>query len=224
MIVRQLGFVDYAATLAQMQTFTAARNAETEDELWLCEHPPVYTQGVAGKAQHLLSSHTNGIPVVQSDRGGQITYHGPGQLVAYPLVNLHRLGIFVKEYVFRIEAAVLSTLASCGITGHRVSGAPGIYVRVDDPFSHAVLPKGDPKQPDFAGLGKIAALGIKVSKGCTYHGVSLNIQADLLAFAAINACGYAGLQTVNVAQYASDEGLASISEQLAKAITARLAC
>eukprot|EP01136_Pigoraptor_vietnamica_P012759 Opistho-1_new@53034 len=136
-VVKNLGRVDYAPTLQAMREFTDTRTAETPDELWLCEHPPTYTQGLAGKADHVLDAA--GIPVVQTNRGGQVTYHGPGQVVAYPLVDMKRLGIFVKEYVFRLETAVIQTLDQFGVTGHRVAGAPGIYVRLEDPGSHAAL-------------------------------------------------------------------------------------
>lgn len=197
MIVKTLGRVDYLPTEAAMRAFTEARGPETPDELWLCEHPPTYTQGLAGKAEHVLNPA--GIPIVQTNRGGQVTYHGPGQVVAYPLVDLQRLGIYVREYVFRLETAVIQTLESFGITGHRVAGAPGIYVRLDDPGSHAALtgpaPEGDP----FRGLGKVAALGIKVSRHSAYHGVALNVAMDLQPYAGINPCGYAGMQTVDLA-------------------------
>jgi lipoyl(octanoyl) transferase len=220
MIVRQLGVVDYAATYAAMQAFTAARAADTPDELWLCEHPAVFTQGLAGKPEHLIAS--TDIDIIQTDRGGQVTFHGAGQVVAYPLVNLHRLGIFVKEYVYRLEEAALSTLAHYGVTGHRIAGAPGIYVRLDEPFSHAMLPKGDAKHPDFTGLGKIAALGIKVSKGCTYHGLSLNVAMDLQPFEVINPCGYAGLRTVDLASFGIQISLSDFVPLLEKKITAKL--
>ena len=177
-----------------MRAFTAARSADTEDELWLVEHDPVYTQGVAGRDEHVLAA--GDIPVVRTERGGQITYHGPGQVVVYPLIDLRRLGIYVKEYVFRIEAALIDTLADHGVTGHRVRSAPGIYVRLADPFGHAVL---SPARLDpFHGLGKVAALGIKVSKHCTYHGLALNVAMDLAPYTRINPCGYAGLQTVDL--------------------------
>ncbi len=217
-----LGQVDYLPTYAAMQAFTAARSVDTPDALWICEHPPVYTQGLAGKAVHLLNPAS--IPVVQTNRGGQVTYHGPGQVVAYPLIDLKRAGYFVKEYVYRIEEALIRTLMHFGVTGHRVAGAPGIYVRVDDPFSHAMLaPRklgsevmgsdpaaqrngsdpfssgSDPiSSPNFTGLGKIAALGIKVSRNCTYHGLALNVAMDLEPFSRINPCGYQGLQTVDL--------------------------
>jgi len=193
---RLLGRVDYAATWQAMREFTLARADGVPDQLWICEHAPVFTQGLAGKADHLLAP--GDIPVVQTDRGGQVTYHGPGQVVAYPLIDLRRAGYFVKEYVYRIEESVIRTLDHFGVTGHRVAGAPGIYVRLDDPFSHAALtgpaPAGDP----FRGLGKIAALGIKVSRHCTYHGVALNVAMDLEPFGRINPCGYSGLKTVDL--------------------------
>ena len=179
------GRLDYASCLKEMQDFTAARDEHTPDEIWLCEHPPVFTQGQAGKAEHLLS--LDDIPLVASNRGGQATYHGPGQVVAYALIDLKRAGYFVKEYVYRIEDAVLKTLAHVGVTGHRVAGAPGIYVRPDAPFDHARLPSrpqhGQPAGvPDFTGLAKIAALGVKVSRHCAYHGVALNVRMDLSPF------------------------------------------
>ena len=194
MLIKTLGLQAYAPLEAAMRAFTAARGPNTPDELWLVEHPPVFTQGLAGKAEHLLAS--GGIPVVQTDRGGQVTYHGPGQVVAYPLLDLRRRGYFVKEYVFRIEEAVVNTLAALGVTGHRVRSAPGIYVRLADPFGHARLHTQslDP----FQGLGKVAALGIKVSRHCTYHGVALNVAMDLAPFSCINPCGYVGLQTVDL--------------------------
>jgi lipoyl(octanoyl) transferase len=205
-----LGRVDYLATYQAMQAFTEARTPDTADELWLCEHPPVFTQGIAGRPDHLLAPGE--IPVVATNRGGQVTYHGPGQVVAYPLVDLQRAGYYVKEYVYRVEEAVIRTLWEFGVTGHRVKGAPGIYVRLDDPAAHARLPsparglelplplagegggEGDP----FLGLGKIAALGIKVSRQRTYHGVALNVAMDLEPFSRINPCGYAGLRTVDL--------------------------
>lgn len=189
-----LGRVDYLPTYRAMADFTQVRTADAPDELWLCEHPPVFTQGLAGKADHLLAPGE--IPVVATNRGGQVTYHGPGQVVAYPLIDLQRAGYFVKEYVYRLEEAVIRTLADYGVTGHRVAGAPGIYVRLDDPGSHQALtgPAHDP----FAGLGKIAALGIKVSRHRTYHGLALNVAMDLQPFDRINPCGYAGLRTVDL--------------------------
>ena len=198
MKIRQLGRADLGATVDAMTAFTAARGDDTPDELWLCEHPPVFTQGLAGRSVHVLDAGP--IPVVQTNRGGQVTYHGPGQVVAYPLVDLKRLGIFVKEYVFRLEQAVLKTLEGFDVTGHRVAGAPGIYVRLADPFGHAALPlPPDPRDP-WKGLGKIAALGIKVSRHCSYHGVALNVAMDLSPFDRIDPCGYAGLRAVDLSR------------------------
>ena len=202
-----LGRVDYLPTYEAMQEFTSQRSlqppSDMPDQLWICEHNPVYTQGLAGKAEHIFNPAN--IPVVQTNRGGQVTYHGPGQVVGYPLIDLKRAGYFVKEYVYRIEEAVIRTLAHLGVTGHRVAGAPGIYVRLDDPFSHALLPQRPSKTnsastnaPDFTGLGKIGALGIKVSRNCTYHGVALNVAMDLEPYSRINPCGYTGLQTVDL--------------------------
>jgi lipoyl(octanoyl) transferase len=196
-----LGRVPYLPTYAAMQDFTATRDANTPDALWICEHDAVYTQGLAGKNDHILNPGS--IPVVPTNRGGQVTFHGPGQVIAYPLIDLRRAGYFVKEYVFKIEESVIQTLAHLGVTGHRVRGAPGIYVRLDDPFSHArlVQPEAAPgTDPSFIGLGKIAALGIKVSRHCTYHGVALNVAMDLEPFSRINPCGYAGLVTTDLAQ------------------------
>lgn len=220
MIVESLGLADYAATFAAMKAFTLERTPETPDRLWLCEHPPVFTQGLAGKEAHLLSP--GDIPVVQTDRGGQVTYHGPGQIVAYPLLDLKRAGYYVKEFVYRIEEALLRTLIEFGVTGHRVAGAPGIYVRLDDPFSHAALTETTPSGNRFRGLGKIAALGIKVSRHRTYHGVALNVAMDLEPFSRIDPCGYAGLKTVDLStigvQTTWDEAAAVLSKKLVAAL------
>jgi len=186
----------YRPTYEAMEAFTAGRGDDTPDALWLCEHPPVFTQGLAGQADHVLAP--GDIPVVATNRGGQVTYHGPGQVVAYPLIDLRRAGYFVKEYVYRLEEAVIRTLAHFGVTGHRIAGAPGIYVRLDDPFAHAALTGPAHPADPFRGLGKIAALGIKVSRHCTYHGVALNVAMDLEPYSRINPCGYAGLRTVDL--------------------------
>ena len=207
-----LGLVAYEPVYAAMQDYSRKRSQlltqQLHDELWICEHFPVYTQGLAGKIEHILNPGE--IPVIQTNRGGQVTYHGPGQVVAYPLLDLKSAGYFVKEYVYKLEEAVIRTLAHFGVTGHRVRGAPGIYVRMDDPFSHAALKIPDaekrnltpihlrPALPIPPGLGKIAALGIKVSRHFTYHGVALNVAMDLEPFSRINPCGYAGLQTVDL--------------------------
>ena len=192
--VRTLGYADYISTWHEMRAFTACRTANTPDELWIVEHPPVFTLGQAAKREHLLTP--GAIAVVHTDRGGQVTYHGPGQVVVYTLIDLRRLGIYVRELVYRIEQAVIQTLAAFGVEGRRVRGAPGIYVTY--PGAAAVHAGGQ-----FAGLAKIAALGIKVSGGCSYHGVALNVAMDLEPFARIDPCGYAGLATVDLATLAA---------------------
>ena len=173
--IRQLGVADYETTWRAMQAFTAKRDANTSDEIWLLQHPPVYTQGLAGKPEHLLQ--TTAIPVVKTDRGGQITYHGPGQIVAYVLVDLKRKGLGVKELVRRIEQSILDLLRGYGVEGERKAGAPGVYV------------KG----------AKIAALGLRVKSGCSYHGLALNVAMDLTPYETINPCGYAGMQVTDLA-------------------------
>jgi len=217
MRVSFLGRRDYLQTVHAMQAFTRARDGFTEDQLWLVEHPPVFTQGLAGRAEHVLDAGR--IALVQTDRGGQVTYHGPGQVVAYPLVDLRPLRIYVKEYVFRLERAVLDVLAMHGVTGHRVAGAPGIYVRLDSPSGHARLPALGAGADRFGGLGKIAALGVKVSNHCCYHGVAMNVAMDLRPFAQINPCGYAGLATVDLATL----GVTTTWDTVARQLSARLA-
>ena len=210
-----------------MRQFTEARDAHSEDELWMCEHPPTFTQGLAGKADHVLVP--GDIPVVPTNRGGQVTYHGPGQVVAYPLIDLQRAGYFVKEFVFRLEEAVIRTLAHWQVTGHRVAGAPGIYVRLDDPRSHALLAQRPQKgnattdAPDFQGLGKIAALGIKVSRHCSYHGLALNVAMDLTPYQRINPCGYAGLQTIDLSTIGVQASWSDVAQVLSEQLTALLA-
>ena len=237
MEIRHLGQVAYLPTFEAMKAYTVERSAarspktaqntpkispqaneHVRDQLWICEHTPVYTQGLAGKLEHVLSPGS--IPVVQTDRGGQVTYHGPGQVVAYPLIDLKAAGYYVKEYVYRVEESVIRTLAHFGVTGHRVSGAPGIYVRLDDPFSHAVRDKFD---TSFVGLGKIAALGIKVSRHCTYHGVALNVAMDLEPFTRINPCGYAGLATLDLRSVGVSADLDDVAAVLAQKLVAYLA-
>lgn len=212
MLIQTLGLQPYAATVDAMRAFTEARTPDTPDEIWLVEHPPVFTQGLSGKPEHVLDA--GGIPVVPTNRGGQVTYHGPGQVVAYPLIDLKRLGIYVKEYVYRLESAVLKVLEAHGVTGHRVAGAPGIYVRLDDPFGHAMLSGPMPADEPLRGLGKVAALGIKVSNHRTYHGVSLNVAMDLSPFSRINPCGYAGLVTVDLATLGVPAAWATVAAQL----------
>lgn len=168
-LVRHLGRTDYQHTWREMIEFTAMRGASTRDELWCCEHSPVFTLGQAGKPEHLLADL--GIPLVRTDRGGQITYHGPGQVVIYLLLDLGRRRLKVRELVSAIEQAVIDLLVEHGVSAERRGGAPGVYV----------------------GSAKVAALGLRVRKNCSYHGVSLNVDMDLSPFAAINPCGYPGL-------------------------------
>jgi lipoyl(octanoyl) transferase len=239
------GLVPYAPTYEAMQAYTAARSHDSlpeldflsennhypaqnlRDTLWICEHSPVFTQGLAGKAEHVLLA--GDIPVVQTNRGGQVTYHGPGQVVAYPLLDLKARGYFVKEYVYRIEEAVIRTLAYFGLTGHRVRGAPGIYVRLDEPASHARLlgpdglPLSEKELTTRTDIGKIAALGIKVSRHFTYHGVALNVAMDLSPYDRINPCGYAGLRTVDMASCGVAVRWDEVAQVLAGQLVARLA-
>lgn len=236
---RILGQVDYLPTYRAMQEFTAARTAATGDVIWICEHPPTYTQGLAGKADHILDPGP--IPIVQTNRGGQVTYHGPGQVVAYPMIDLQRAGYFVKEFVYRIEEAVIRSLAHFGVIGNRVGGAPGIYVRLVDPGSHAPLAqrpqRREQRDPDknriptpikealidFDGLGKIAALGIKVSRHCSYHGVALNVAMDLEPFSRINPCGYAGLRTVDLSTMGVSADWPEVADLLGRKLVTYLA-
>ena len=229
----QLGRVDYLPTFEAMRAFTATRtsingdfngknepqpNEYERNQLWICEHPAVYTQGLAGKVEHVLNPGS--IPVVQTDRGGQVTYHGPGQVVAYPLIDLKAAGYFVKEYVYRVEESVIRTLAHFGVTGHRVRGAPGIYVRLDDPSGHSARDNTD---TSFVGMGKIAALGIKVSRHCTYHGVALNVAMDLEPFSRINPCGYVGLQTTDLSTIGVSVSWQDAADVLSQKLVAYLA-
>jgi lipoyl(octanoyl) transferase len=216
-IVKHLGPAAYDLTLEAMRAFTAARDDGTPDEVWLCEHPPVFTQGIAGREAHVHD--VGAVPVVRTDRGGQVTYHGPGQVVAYPLVDLRRLGIYVKEYVFRLEQALLKTLETYGVTGHRVRGEPGVYVRVDGPFGHAVLQPASAGADPFAGLAKIAAIGVKVSRHRAYHGVALNVAMDLRPFERIDPCGHAGLRTIDL----STIGVRATWDEVASTLGAKLA-
>jgi len=186
-IHRLLGRAPYVQTWHAMREFTLLRGGETIDELWLVEHDPVYTLGQAGRREHLITPGAT--PVVATDRGGQVTYHGPGQAIVYTLVDLRRLGLTVRALVFRIEQAVIQALDPLGVVGQRVHGAPGIYVR---------LPGASPGS-QFEGLAKIAALGVRIRNGCAYHGVALNVAMDLAPFSRIDPCGYSGLATVDLA-------------------------
>ena len=229
-----LGRVDYLPTYAAMQAYSEQRTrsepAQEADQIWVCEHPPTFTQGLAGKPEHIFKPEN--IPVVQTNRGGQVTYHGPGQVVAYPLVDLKRAGYFVKEYVYRVEESVIRTLLHFGVTGHRVAGAPGIYVRLSDPAGHAPLEQRPKRavtevltlnEPDFTGLGKIAALGIKVSRNCTYHGVALNVAMDLEPFSRINPCGYRALKTIDLSTIGIHLSWADAASVLSQKLRAYLA-
>jgi lipoyl(octanoyl) transferase len=193
-VVRHLGQVEYEPAWRAMQAYTAQRTAETPDEIWLLQHPPVYTQGQAGKAEHLIAC--TDIPVVPIDRGGQITYHGPGQIVAYVLVDLRRRGYGIRELVTRLEQAVIDVLAAVGVSAERQAGAPGVYV-------------------DGA---KIAALGLRVKQGCTYHGLALNVDMDLRPFAAINPCGYAGMRVTQCRDLGVDESLPALVQAVERAL------
>lgn len=189
--VRLLGRTEYEATWRAMREFTAARAAETADEIWVTEHPPVYTLGIAGRAEHLPRA-ANGIPVVRVDRGGQITYHGPGQLVVYLLVDLGRRRLAVRPLVRIMERAVIDWLATHGIIAQGRTAAPGVYV----------------------GDAKIAAVGLRVSKGCCYHGLAVNIDMDLAPFQAIDPCGYPGLRIVQARELGVADSVAGAGERI----------
>ncbi|MCA1247655.1 lipoyl(octanoyl) transferase LipB [Massilia sp. MS-15] len=208
-LVRALGRVDYEPTFAAMRAFTDARTPETRDELWIVEHPPVYTLGLGADRAHVLAPH--GIPVVQTDRGGEVTFHGPGQAVVYLLMDLRRNKpggkLYARQFVAKIEQAVIEVLAAYNLAGERVAGAPGIYM-ADGPMKGA----------------KIAALGLKVrGNGCTYHGVSLNVAMDLSPFTWINPCGYAGLATVDMRAVGVDAPLEDVQQALAQELVRQLA-
>jgi lipoyl(octanoyl) transferase len=194
--VSDLGHRAYEPVWRAMQAFTDARDAATPDELWLVEHDPVFTLGQAGRPEHVLAP--GDIPVLHVDRGGQVTYHGPGQIVAYPLLDLKRLKIGVREYVCRIEQAVIDTLGEWNIEGRRREGAPGVYVNG----------------------AKVAALGIRVRRGCTFHGLAFNIAMDLEPFGRINPCGYAGLEVVSMADLGGPAGLEAVKPVLLRELAA----
>lgn len=189
--VKRLGLTDYAPALEAMRAFTATRDVRTPDEVWLLEHPPVFTLGQAGKPEHLLQNPAS-IPLVHIDRGGQITYHGPGQLVAYLLIDLPRRQLKVRELVRLMEDAIIRTLADYGLAAERKSGAPGVYVHGD----------------------KIGALGLRVKRGCSYHGLALNVDLDLTPFEWINPCGYVGLKTVRLADFGVTDSVSAVGERL----------
>ena len=189
LVVRRLGLAEYEPVWRSMQAYTDGRDADSRDELWLVQHPPVFTQGQAGKAEHVLAP--GDIPVIQVDRGGQVTYHGPGQIVAYPLIDIRRKSLGVRDFVHRIEEAIISTLAHYRVTGERIEGAPGIYVNGD----------------------KIASLGLRVRRGRTFHGLAFNVDMDLEPFQRINPCGFAGLRVTQLSAFA-DVSVAEVEERL----------
>jgi lipoyl(octanoyl) transferase len=194
-VVKQLGCVEYAPTWRAMQDFTAHRTGDTADELWILQHPPVYTLGIAARAQH-LPRLANGIPLVQTDRGGQITYHGPGQLVAYLLLDMKRRGLTVRPLVRLMENAVIDLLAEYTVAAYGCAGAPGVYV----------------------GSAKVAALGLRIRNGCCYHGLALNVDMDLSPFRAIDPCGFAGLEVTQM----SDLGFTITPDIAAEKLTQHL--
>lgn len=200
LIVRRLGLVEYLPTFEAMRRLTAERNEQTPDEIWLLQHPQVFTQGQAGKAEHLLAP--GDIPVIQVDRGGQVTYHGPGQLVAYLMLDLRRLGLGVRELVTAMEQSLVDVLATYGIEAAPKADAPGVYVNGD----------------------KIASLGLRVSRGCSFHGLALNVDMDMSPFWRINPCGYAGLKMVQLKDLlAQPAPLDEVAERLEQALRVRLA-
>jgi len=190
-LVRDLGLVDYEPTWAAMRSFTAQRTPYTRDEIWLLQHPAVYTTGVAGRAQH-LPRVAGDIPLIKVDRGGQVTYHGPGQVVAYTLIDLRRAGLGVRGLVERLEQAVLDLLEHYGLHGERRAGAPGVYVSG----------------------AKIAALGVRIRGGCSYHGLSLNVDIDLTPFAAIDPCGYPDLRVTRLRDLGVEEPAQRVAQHL----------
>lgn len=203
--VIDLGVKPYEEVYESMREYTRTRNEQTPDQFWLVEHPSVFTLGQAGDPSHLLDQNTD-IPVIKVDRGGQITYHGPGQVVIYLMLDLKRNGYFVRDLVNRMEQAIIDTLADFGIDGERQEGAPGIY-----------LGKKNLKTPSLLGA-KIAALGLKVSRHCCYHGLALNVDMNLKPFEAINPCGYSGLKTVDLASL----GVQTTKEFVAKKLIEHL--
>ena len=196
--IRRLGVQPYEPVFRQMREFTLARTPQTPDELWFLEHPPVFTQGQAGKAEHLLAP--GDIPVVQSDRGGQVTYHGPGQLVVYFLLDLQRRGYGIRSLVTRLEQAMVDCLAGYGIAAAARPDAPGVYV--------------DGR--------KVASLGLRVRKGCTYHGLALNVAMDLAPFERINPCGYQGLRMTQLSELGGPADVAQVGRDLEPALLRRL--
>lgn len=199
--VRHLGVQDYLPTYEAMKKFTNERDASTPDEIWVLEHPPVYTLGQAGDLAHLLVKDS-AIPLVPIDRGGQITYHGPGQIVVYLLLDLRRRKLFVRDLVNRIEQAIIDTLTDFKVSGERHQGAPGIYLGKDNSIAAHLIG------------AKIAALGLKVTKQCCYHGLALNVHMDLGPFEAINPCGYPGLKTVDLSSLGVSDNIGAVAKSL----------
>lgn len=194
-VVKFLDTDDYCSSLGAMRAFTDARTSETADEIWILQHPPVFTQGQSGKPEHVISA--GDIPVIQSDRGGQITYHGPGQLVVYLLIDIRRKGLGVRELVEGIETSIIALLDTYGIEGGTQKGAPGVY----------------------AGHAKVASLGLRIRKGCSYHGLALNVDMDLEPFSRINPCGYAGLQVTQLRDLGVMESVGEVQERLLSLLT-----
>ncbi|NHZ33236.1 lipoyl(octanoyl) transferase LipB [Massilia rubra] len=208
-IIRDLGRADYEPVFAAMRAFTDAREPDTTDELWIVEHPPVFTLGLGADRGHLLAG-AHAVPVVQTDRGGEVTYHGPGQVVIYLLIDLRRNKpggkLYARQFVEKIEQAIINVLEAYNLAGERIAGAPGIYIA------------GGPRKG-----AKIAALGLKVrGNGCTYHGVSLNVAMDLAPFSWINPCGYAGLETVDMRSMGAEAALADVQQALARELVRQL--
>lgn len=197
--VKHLGLVDYFAAWQAMKDFTANRNIHTPDEIWLLQHPPVYTQGIAGKPEHLL--YQSDIPIIKTDRGGQITFHGPGQLIAYLLLDLRRLKLNVRELVRKMEGAVIDMLRDYRIEAEGRVDAPGVYVND----------------------AKIASLGLKIKNGCCYHGIALNVDMDLIPFSAINPCGYAGLRITQIKALGIDDEIDVLGQKMIKKLQIKLA-
>jgi lipoyl(octanoyl) transferase len=198
MIVKDLGIVDYASTMHLMQDFTVKRHAETTDELWLLEHPAVFSQGTNGQAEHILD--LGEIPIVQSDRGGQVTYHGPGQLIVYTLFDLRRLGLGVRDMVSKLEDSVISLLAEYNIEAYSDSDAPGVYIDGE----------------------KLASLGLRVKRGACYHGISINVDMDLSPFLSINPCGYQGMKMTDLKTLGCALPMAEVKQKFVAALTTQL--
>ncbi|EKD92339.1 MAG: lipoate-protein ligase B [uncultured bacterium] len=196
--IHDLGLSDYQEVWQKMQSFTDSRDENTNDEIWLLEHPPVFTQGLAGKAEHILNPHH--IPIIQTDRGGQVTYHGPGQLILYPLINIKRKEISPRELVTKLENSVIMLLAELGIQAQSRCGAPGVYV------DHQ----------------KICSIGLRIRKGCSYHGIALNVDMDLKPFDYINPCGYKDLKMTQIKNFFPEVSVSKIKKQIISIVLKRL--